>query len=110
MNALGYLDIVKELIEHGVDLDAKDTENEWTAAHWAAYRSKYIFQIHSKWIEFILHWFPILDYRPIVQMLVDSGANVDLEDKNGRTAAVVAEQRGSIPFPGYFETNIELFV
>lgn len=42
MNALGYLDIVKELIEHGVDLDAKDTENEWTAAHWAAYRSKYL--------------------------------------------------------------------
>lgn len=43
-------------------------------------------------------------------MLVDSGANVDLEDKNGRTAAVVAEQRGSIPLQGYFETNIELFV
>lgn len=34
------MEAITELLEHGANINAQETENEWTPLHWAAFRSK----------------------------------------------------------------------
>ena len=57
---LGNLDAVKELVETGVDINFANKVNNWTALHWAVSKTNV----------------------PLVQYLVDKGANRYLENNN----------------------------
>ena len=66
------LDIVRDLITLGANLDWQDEENtEWTALHWAASYNQ---------IE-------------IVQMLIEAKVDLDIQDEEGMTALHRAAER-----------------
>jgi ankyrin repeat protein len=74
-SAEGYTDIMKLLIEANAELDAKDGVNLWT---------------------------PLMDASgenqlAAVRLLIEAGADVDSTDKWGRTALIIAVERGFTP-------------
>lgn len=66
----GDIDKVKSLLSRGADLNARDWEG--TALHTAAQHGQ----------------------KPVVQLLIAAGADVNIRNKQGRTALDLAEQRG----------------
>ena len=68
----GYLDIMKLLINAHADINAKEKVNLWTALISAAGENQ----------------------LAAVELLIEAGANVDFKDKWGRTALIVAAERG----------------
>ncbi|KAG0257550.1 hypothetical protein DFQ27_005061 [Actinomortierella ambigua] len=65
MAAIGNLKAVLHFLHSGVDVNAQNPMNGWTALHWAAHRG----------------------HEPIVRALLMRGASKDLKEAKGRTAA-----------------------
>ena len=79
----GQLEIVKYLVEHGADLNAKDEDNE-TA-----------FILASK-----------CGHLGIAKFLVETGADVNAEGKFGWTALIYASRRGNLEMVKYLVENV----
>ncbi len=92
----GDIKNVRELIENGADVNAKD-KNRWTALFWAACSGK--FDISTFLIEkgadvdaknndggTALHWAALNEHIDIAKFLIENGADVDAKDKNRWTA------------------------
>ena len=106
INAVKNGDIknVRELIEKGADVDAKD-KSRWTALHWAACSGKV--DISTFLIEkradvnaknndggTALHWAALNEHVDIAKILIENGADVDAKDKNNETAVEIAIKCG----------------
>lgn len=63
----GFVRGVRELLEHGADVNARDNEGR-TPLHWPSYRG----------------------HLEIVQLLCDHGADINAEDQDGRTPMKMA--------------------
>ena len=93
----GYLEIVKYLVENGADIDAKDNEG-WSALMEASYEG------HLKVVKYLVEkgidrvnvkdndgWTALMraswrGYLEIVQYLVEIGADINIKNKDGKTA------------------------
>ena len=80
----GNLDIVKSLIEQGVDIEAKDIyEDDDTALMWSSLKG----------------------HLEIVKYLIEQGANVNAKNKNGYTALIWSAYNGHIDIIKYLIEN-----
>lgn len=66
----GLYDMVAGLLEHGADVNAIGTKNEWTPLHVAAHEG----------------------HLSVVQLLVEKGADINIKAGNGNTAEQVARE------------------
>jgi ankyrin repeat protein len=66
--ALGFHELLRELVAHGVDLDRRDVRG-YTALHYAA----------------------LYGHSACERFLVEGGANLDIQDRWGRLAQELAE-------------------
>ncbi|KND03736.1 uncharacterized protein SPPG_01194 [Spizellomyces punctatus DAOM BR117] len=67
--AVGNAKVVQHYLTAGVNVDAQNRVNKWTALHWAAQRS----------------------HPDIVRILLDHGADTDLQNTKGQKAADIAK-------------------
>ena len=81
----GNKDIVSYLIAHGADVDRGDTAGQ-TALHLTVYSTA-------------LH---ISGHLSIVKILVDGGANVNVQDKYGCTPLIIHAEKGNKDIVSYF--------
>ena len=70
--SIGGYEIVKLLIEHGADINAKNN-NGWTALMWALVSNN-------------------AEYLEIIKLLVENGANINTKNNNGDTALIIASR------------------
>ena len=74
----GHLKVIKLLIDHGADMDAKGAKREDTPLHWASMAGR---------IE-------------VAKLLLENGANITIKDKYGRTPLDVV---GTVEMRKFFE-------
>lgn len=72
MNILGFVDIIKILLEYGSDVNAKD-DYENTPLHWSAYGGK----------------------SDGIKILLDHGAKINIRNKKGYTPLHLAAHEGN---------------
>lgn len=80
MDDLGQVNIVKMLLDKGVDFNAKD-KVEWTALHRAAYAG----------------------HHEIIKLLIENGADPNLKDDAGRTPLYLSAIEGLFQIEESFE-------
>ena len=83
-----YLEIVKVLVENGADLDIQDNEGK-TALIWAV-KKEYLEEGHFE-EEYFLKIEK--EYLEIVKLLVENGADLDIQDNEGKTALIWAVKK-----------------
>jgi serine/threonine-protein phosphatase 6 regulatory ankyrin repeat subunit A/serine/threonine-protein phosphatase 6 regulatory ankyrin repeat subunit B len=83
---LPSLELVKYLVEHGADVNAKDEKNK-TALHYATERRD------SVYFSPVTKQLPSLE---LVKYLVEHGADVNAKDEKNKTALHYAAERGSL--------------
>lgn len=84
---LGRTDMVRTLIENGADLNVMKIECAWMAPAEEEEGSA-------------LHKAAVGDYKDIVELVLENGANVNLKDSLGRTALSRAEKAGNSDIVG----------
>ena len=95
---MGRCETARALVEHGADIHAKDRASLWSAIYWGDLKGVRLLishgiDIHSPYRyggELSLHYaIEKLDLE-IVKCLVQSGANIEATDADGRTAFLLA--------------------
>ena len=98
----GDIEKVKELIEAGADVNAKDLIDGTTSLHWAAYFG------HKEIVELLLksgskvdaksnngntplYWAAYSGQEEVIELLITKGAKVNARNKDGETALDVAK-------------------
>ena len=90
------LDLIRDLITLGANLDWQDNDGE-TVLHVCAYHNHPEIMrmlidagadvnIQNKWGETALHWCTSFNQSKIARMLIDAGADVNIQNEYGNTA------------------------
>jgi ankyrin repeat protein len=104
-SAKGFADVVALLLGHGADVNARDVYG-WTPLSRAAYEKRtevvrLLLEQPGLAVDAVddqgataLHHAAAQGATPVVQLLIAYGADRELEDKSGRTAAMRARESG----------------
>lgn len=108
----GDIELIKSLIGQGVDINAKDNKNEWTALHIASSFG------HLNVVEYLVEQgalIDLVDYQEftsllhaalsgkilILEYLINQGANINSIDNMGRSALHLAALTGELDVVSY---------
>lgn len=102
-------DLVKTLLDNGADVDGGNLGNNWTALIYATANglNKDIVELLIKYNANInvredlngftpLMWAAIKDRKDLVKTLLNNGADVNIKDDEGKTALVIAREKGHL--------------
>ena len=112
----GHSEILQFLLEHGANAELADSYG-YTPLIWAARFNKYectaVLVRHKVVLDAItlygqtaLWWASYEGYLPIVQLLVQSGANIERASNGGRTPIAIARENNCTAVVAYLSTEL----
>ena len=91
----GHLDVVSMLIEKGADINAKSIDGDTALAKAANKRNCQFFKYNFAGLSYDVSKLDI-NYKKIIETLLDAGADVNGLDKNNRCLEEIIEKRNNI--------------
>ena len=91
----GHLDVVSMLIEKGADINAKSIDGDTALAKAANKRNCRFFKYNFAGLSYDVSKLDI-NYKKIIETLLDAGADVNGLDKNNRYLEEIIEKRNNI--------------